>query len=68
MHAADVDWTGVEKWLDEIGSPAVSTNLPGELQEIIMEELSTYLGGTKSASDTASMIQSRVKLYLAENS
>ncbi len=68
MHAADVDWTGVEKWLDEIGSPAVSTNLPDELQEIIMEELSTYLGGTKSASDTASMIQSRVKLYLAENS
>ena len=58
----------MEKWLDGIGSPVVNSTLPYEVQDIIMEEISSYMGGTKSASDTASLIQSRVKLYLAENS
>lgn len=68
LRASDVDWDGIEKWFDEIGSPAVSTSLPYEVQDILTEEISNYFGGSKSASDTASMIQSRVKLYLAENS
>lgn len=68
MRAADVDWDGMEKWLDGIGSPVGNSTLPYEVQDIIMEEISSYMGGTKSASDTASLIQSRVKLYLAENS
>lgn len=67
LRTSDVDWDGIEKWLDEIGSPAVNNSLPYEVQDIIKEEISSYMGGTKSASDTASMIQSRVKLYLAEN-
>ena len=68
LRATDVDWDGIEKWFDEIGSPVVSTSLPYEVQDILTEEISNYFGGSKSAADTASMIQSRVKLYLAENS
>lgn len=67
MRASDIDWEGVEKWFDEIGVPAVSSALPEQVQSIITEELSSYFGGSRSASETAGMIQSRVHLYLAEN-
>lgn len=67
MRASDLDWDAIEKWLDEIGNPAVSSNLPIEIQNIITEEISSYLGGTKNASDTANMIKRRVSLYLEES-
>ena len=45
-----------------------NTTLPEDVLNIINEELSAYLDGNKPAADCASMIQSRVSLYLAENS
>lgn len=62
----DIDFTGIEKWLDEIGAPVLQFTYPEELTNIITEEISAYLGGAKSAEDTAKMLQSRVSLYLAE--
>lgn len=38
------------------------------IREIVSEEASAYFAGSKSAAQTAEMIQSRVKLYLTENS
>lgn len=38
------------------------------IREIVSEEASAYFSGSKSAKETADMIQNRVKLYLTENS
>ena len=58
--------TRATKWLDEIGSPVLRFAYPEALTNIITEEIGTYLGGARSAEDTAKMLQSRVSLYLAE--
>ena len=62
----DVDFDAVERWLDASGAPALQFAYPEELSNIISEEISTYLGGARSAEDTAKMLQSRVSVYLAE--
>lgn len=62
----DVDFDAVERWLDASGAPALQFAYPEELTNIISEEISTYLGGARSAEDTAKMLQSRVSVYLAE--
>jgi len=36
--------------------------------DIVKEELSSFFGGTKSAADTARVINSRVKVYVSQNS
>lgn len=64
----DIDFDWIEKWYDEIGSPVLRFAYPEELTNIITEEISAYLGGARSAEDTAKMLQSRVSLYLAEQS
>ena len=38
------------------------------IREIVNDEASSYFAGDKSAKQAAEMIQSRVKLYLTENS
>ena len=62
----DIDFAGIEKWLDEIGSPVLRFAYPEALTNIITEEIGSYLGGARSAEETAKMLQSRVSLYLAE--
>ena len=62
----DVDFDAVERWLDASGAPALQFAYPEELTNIISEEISTYLGGARSAEETAKMLQSRVSIYLAE--
>lgn len=55
------------KWFDEeIGAPAASAVDP-EITEIVNEEVTSYLGGAKSAADCARVIQSRVSIWLAEH-
>ncbi len=39
-----------------------------ELTNIIMEELSVYFAGTRSAEETARIIASRARIYISENS
>ena len=62
----DVDFDAVERWLDASGAPALQFAYPEELTNIISEEIGTYLGGARSAEETAKMLQSRVSIYLAE--
>ncbi len=62
----DADWDYIENFLDTIGGPLSSSTLPADLSEIIAEEISAFLSGTRSAADCASMLQNRVNLYLAE--
>ena len=66
FHLTDADWEHIETFLDTIGAPLTSSALPEDVQAILTEEMSAYLGGTKSAADCAEMIQNRVSLYLAE--
>jgi len=68
FRLTEKDWKHIEQFLDTIGAPMTNTMLPEDVTKIIEEELSGYLGGSRSAADCASMIQSRVSLYLAENS
>jgi len=63
-------WETVEDfivWLDTIGSP-LAENIPLEVRDIVEEEISAYLGGARSAEETADIIQSRVSIWLAEHS
>ncbi len=54
-------------WLDnDVGAP-VAGSVDSEITEIINEEISSYLAGTKSAADCARIIQSRVTIWLAEH-
>jgi len=68
FQLTDADWKHIETFLDTIGAPLTSSALPADVQDILAEEMSAYLGGSKSAADCADMIQNRVSLYLAENS
>jgi len=55
------------KWFDEeLGAPAAET-VDAEITEIVNEEITTYLGGAKSAADCARIIQSRVSIWLSEH-
>lgn len=54
-------------WFDnEVGAPT-SDAVNEEITAIIEEEISSYLGGAKTASDCARIIQSRVNIWLAEH-
>ncbi len=53
--------------LDRAGKP-ITKMIPAAVQEIVAEEISTYLGGLGSAEDCAGKIQSRVSIWLAEHS
>lgn len=44
------------------------TSIPNEVKNIISEEISSYTSGVKSAEQCANVIQSRVKIWLAEHS
>lgn len=57
-----------EKILDILTHATRVSRTDTEAVNIIKEELSSFFGGTRSAADTADIIQSRVKLYVAVNS
>lgn len=52
-------------WMDEAGSSIVG-KMPLELKNIIDEEVNAFRSGMKDAEETATVIQSRVSLWLAE--
>jgi len=52
-------------WLDTVGSPFCNS-VHDEVSAIVEEEISGYLGGARSAEETADIIQSRVSIWLAE--
>lgn len=54
-------------WLDTVGIPVWAT-LDAEATNIINEEITSFLGGARSAEDAARIIQSRVSIWLAERS
>ncbi len=56
----------VRNWLDTAGGRAIDL-LPPEVNELIREEISAFLGGVGSAEDCAAKIQSRVSIWLAEH-
>ena len=56
----------IRLWLDTAGGRAIDL-LPPEVNELIREELSAFLGGVGTAEDCAKKIQSRVSIWLAEN-
>lgn len=57
-----------QKLLDIANTATTVVRYDEKLTEIINEELSSFYGGTKSAADTANIIDSRAKIYISENS
>lgn len=58
----------IEKTMDIIKGATEVQRLDNSLLEIIKEELSVFFAGTKSAAETAKIINSRAKIYISENS
>ena len=56
----------VRNYLDREGGAALDRP-PQEVNDLIREEISAFLGGLGTAEDCAAKIQSRVSLWLAEN-
>lgn len=57
-----------QKVMDIVSSATTVVRYDKKLSEIINEELSSFYGGTKSAADTAAVIDSRARIYISENS
>ena len=57
-----------QKVMDIVSTATTVVRYDKKLTEIINEELSSFYGGTKSAADTAGIIDSRAKIYISENS
>ena len=53
-------------YLDNECGSAVSESIPYEVSSIINEEISTFLGGAKTAEECAKIIQSRISILLSE--
>ena len=60
------DHETLKAWIADAGTPLIS-NVTEEVQRIIDEEISAYLGGVGSEEDCARKIQSRVSIWLAEH-
>lgn len=56
----------IRSWLDSTGGRALDL-LPPEVNSLIREEISTFLGGVGTAEDCAKKIQSRVSIWMAEH-
>lgn len=50
-----------------IENVSLEANYDEQVYKIILEEVQAYFSGSKSKEDVANIIQSRVKIYLAEN-
>ncbi|MBO6053827.1 MAG: extracellular solute-binding protein, partial [Clostridia bacterium] len=55
----------VRSWLDTAGGRAIDL-LPPEVNELIREEISAWMGGVGTPEECAEKIQSRVSIWLAE--
>lgn len=62
---SDEVFDGFMNLLETTGMP-ISEMIIDELNDIIKEEISIYQSGTRSAEDTAEVIQSRVTIWLSE--
>ncbi len=54
-------------FLDNIAGQPVSTLSDDVIADILSEEITSFFGGAKTAEECASVIQSRVSIYLSEN-
>ena len=65
-HFTKEDTDFIMNYLDNECGSAVSESIPYEVSSIINEEISTFLGGAKTAGECAKVIQSRVSILLSE--
>lgn len=63
LQADDAMYNEILSWLDNISALLA---IPKAIRDIFTEELSVYLSGTRSAEETAQIMQSRMQLYLNE--
>ena len=58
--------TDLRNWIDGAGEPFTGA-FPAEINQIMQEEISAYLGGVGTAESCAAKIQSRASIWLAEH-
>lgn len=66
-YFTEEDAAAMKKYLNDSCGSAATESIPDEITSIITEEISSFTSGVKSAEDCARVIQSRVKLWLAEH-
>ncbi|MGN1410015.1 MAG: extracellular solute-binding protein [Eubacteriales bacterium] len=66
-YFTEEDAAAMKKYLNDSCGIAATESIPDEITSIITEEISSFTSGVKSAEDCARVIQSRVKLWLAEH-
>ena len=64
-HLTDAEVNIVREGIESIKATASSD---AQVLKIVMEEADVFLGGSRTAEETAKIIQSRVGIYVAENS
>ncbi len=74
IHPGDIRYIFTEQherefldFLDNIAGQPVSTLSDDVIADILSEEITSFFGGAKTAAECASVIQSRVSIYLSEN-
>ncbi len=74
IHPGDIRYTFTEQherefldFIDNIAGQPVSTLSDDVIADILSEEITSFFGGAKTAAECASVIQSRVSIYLSEN-
>ena len=63
VYAADF----AEEFCEFLDTVPAYRTVPAEIQEIVMEEVTAFLGMGKTAESTADIVQSRVGLWLSEH-
>lgn len=61
------DTNALINWLDNDIGASPASSVDAGITDIINEEISSYLAGTKTSADCAKIIQSRVSIWLAEH-
>ncbi len=74
IHPGNIRYTFTEQherefldFIDNIAGQPVSTLSDDVIADILSEEITSFFGGAKTAAECASVIQSRVSIYLSEN-
>jgi ABC-type glycerol-3-phosphate transport system substrate-binding protein len=64
----DVTQEEVDLFLELVAEASPASDTDDQIMSIITEETESYFAGQKSVDDVASVIQSRIQLYINENS
>jgi len=67
IEIGEIDQASVDEVMNFLKSLTLVSSRDTEMQDIILEEINAFLGGGKTAEQTAKLIQNRVQTYVSES-